>query len=693
MLRSDPRNLATEKSSISAPASGARFGSVAGLGVVLTIFIASGAQAQNCTNTLVGGVNASSVSGAATSVAANVAGTIAAATTAFLTQSTAFVGAPGDPQPGQPGGGIWTRGVVGEVDIKSTSSNSLALQAPPGTIVPGGAASQPCNTKVHSDFGGVQFGADISRLNVNGWNIHLGLTSGSLYTNNSVVGGSPVGSTSGSAATTQVPFESSSQVPFIGGYAVVTNGGFFADAMIRSDDYQLDLNSAGQNFYGQKLDARGINVSGSVGYNFQIPNSDGWFVEPSAGVLYSKVWVDPLNMAGNLFNFGAPSPGLLSGTTSFDPITQTIGRVGLRAGTSISYGSLTLQPFVAASVWHDFSGDITSNWASTSGLQTCPGPPQCSTRSTAVLTNANSTTNFGTYGQYSLGVSGVTNTGWVGFVRVDYRNGPDLTGWDGTAGVRYQFSPSDLVRETMPVKASVLKARAAETTTWNGLYVGAVAGAELSSAHWGYPGGEAGIAGILGGFDLGYNWQIRPWVFGLEGDWTWTDAKGAVRCAPMSVQPLGTISSPLFAMNCNGEQDWTATITPRIGYEWGRMLMYVKGGAAFTQLRFAATCNFGPLNGVNSPNFVGQSCTPVVSNSPDAFSNGFTASDLLAGWIVGLGVEFPLTRNWSAKAETDYVDFGNRTLIASDGAPVSVGMHMWQAKLGVNYRFNSGPAW
>jgi opacity protein-like surface antigen len=491
-----------------------------------------------------------------------------------------------------------------------------------------------------------------------------------------------------------VPFDTSSQVPFIGAYAAVSYGGFFADLLIRGDAYQLSLNSPGQNFFDQRLDARGVSVGGSLGYNYQIPNSGGWFVEPSAGFMYSKVWVDTLNMAGNLFNFGSPTPGLLSGTASFDPITQTIGRVGLRVGTSLRYGQLTLQPFVAASVWHDFAGDMTSNWASTSGLLTCPGPPQCATRSTAVLANATSTTNFGTYGQYAVGVSGlIDNTGWVGFVRVDYRNGSNLSGWHGTGGARYQFSPNELGAATMPVKAPVLKAPAAEPTIWNGFYIGAVGGAQLGGAHWGYPGGavDPGVAGILGGVDAGYNWQVRPWMFGLEGDWTWTDAKGAVGCAPMSVQPLGVVSGPLFAMNCNAELSWIATITPRIGYEWGRSLTYVKGGAAFTELRSAATCNFGPLNGVNSPNFVGQSCTPVVSNSRDAFSNGFSASELRTGWTVGLGVEFALTRNWSAKAETDYIDFGNRTLIASDGTPVNVGMHMWQAKLGVNYRLDVAP--
>ena len=50
--------------------------------------------------------------------------TIAAANTAFLLQSTAFIGSPPSPAPGQQGGGVWVRGVDGNVNIKSTSTGS-----------------------------------------------------------------------------------------------------------------------------------------------------------------------------------------------------------------------------------------------------------------------------------------------------------------------------------------------------------------------------------------------------------------------------------------------------------------------------------------------------------------------------------------------------------------------------------------
>jgi hypothetical protein len=43
--------------------------------------------------------------------------------TAFLTQQgSAFVSAPNDPRPDQPGGGVWMRGVGGEVTNKFTAT-------------------------------------------------------------------------------------------------------------------------------------------------------------------------------------------------------------------------------------------------------------------------------------------------------------------------------------------------------------------------------------------------------------------------------------------------------------------------------------------------------------------------------------------------------------------------------------------
>jgi outer membrane immunogenic protein len=179
-------------------------------------------------------------------------------------------------------------------------------------------------------------------------------------------------------------------------------------------------------------------------------------------------------------------------------------------------------------------------------------------------------------------------------------------------------------------------------------------------------------------------------VFGLEGDFSGTDAKGGAACNSLSLQ--GGVSSPLYELTCNARQSWIATVTPRIGLSWDRALFYVKGGLAVAREEFSATCNFGPTNGVLllALAIPGQSCAPVNPTSRFSISNGFSASDVRAGWTIGYGVQFALTQQWSTKVETDYTDFSNHTLTASDGTPLNVGMHVWQTKIGINYRFG-GP--
>ncbi len=128
-----------------------------------------------------------------------------------------------------------------------------------------------------------------------------------------------------------------------------------------------------------------------------------------------------------------------------------------------------------------------------------------------------------------------------------------------------------------------------------------------------------------------------------------------------------------------------ATATARVGYAWERVLLYVKAGGAWTKEQVSATCNLGASQAVNAT--FGQGCT----NPADALSNGFSgSSNTRSGWTVGYGTEFALTRNWSARAEYNYISFGDRNVIATDGSVLNIGMHVSEAKVGLNYRFDSG---
>src|SRR5262245_40729034 len=79
-------------------------------------FASSSAQAQNCGQlfSTVFNEDVKSEFGGAIAGATAIAATINAANTAFLTHSTAFIGAPGNPPPDSQGGGVWIRGVGGE---------------------------------------------------------------------------------------------------------------------------------------------------------------------------------------------------------------------------------------------------------------------------------------------------------------------------------------------------------------------------------------------------------------------------------------------------------------------------------------------------------------------------------------------------------------------------------------------------
>jgi len=91
-------------------------------------------------------------------------------------------------------------------------------------------------------------------------------------------------------------------------------------------------------------------------------------------------------------------------------------------------------------------------------------------------------------------------------------------------------------------------------------------------------------------------------------------------------------------------------------------------------------------------------------------NNGFTLTDLttgqvftgetsrtLSGWMVGAGLEYAFTDNWSAKFEYDYIGLGGRSFTlpgiiipALAGDTITSDHNVQLIKLGINYRFGWG---
>lgn len=674
---------------------------LAGFAIAMAISASSSALAQCVTTSSSGpgavffGPQLNAIASAAGASAGAFASGLGNLSTAFLSnQGSAFVSAPGDPKPNQDGGGVWVRGVGGEFTSKFSNSGSGTVTSGAGTAViptpfgpfpvavPAGAlntnATVSCTGSVHADFTGTQVGTDISKLNINGWNLHLGTTAGYLSSHASDNSGGTV----------------DFGVPFIGTYLVATHGRFFADLMVRREFYTADLTQPTVGLFRQQIGANGYSVSTSAGYNFALANN--WFIEPSAGFIYTRTNVDTFNVSG-----GVVSAGIVS-ALSTNPIESEMGRLSLRVGTTVQNGNIIWQPFASASVFHEFAGNVVSTGATLqNGAFANPGAviPGATGAIPVTVTGANSTTRVGTYGQYSLGLAAqVANTGWLGFVRVDYKNGENLEGWTGNAGIRYQFTPG-LIASVMPTKAPVKAIPYVQATNWTGFYAGGFLGAAYGRTDIRFVGDTIGsgndpwVHGALGGFTAGYNYQYASrWVLGIEGDVGATNLQGSRSCGTFNGRNaaggfVGTGFSPAL-FNCQDSATWMATVAARLGYAWHRTLFFVKAGAAVEDDRTSASCIFGPLNG--QPAGGGFVFGPCI-NQAGVATNGFNTNGNRYGWLVGFGSEFDLGHNWSAKGEWNYIDFGTRTALATDGTTfLRDSGAIQQVKIGVNYHFVPG---
>jgi outer membrane immunogenic protein len=205
---------------------------------------------------------------------------------------------------------------------------------------------------------------------------------------------------------------------------------------------------------------------------------------------------------------------------------------------------------------------------------------------------------------------------------------------------------------------------------WSGFYVGGNLGYSVGRNH----ANETitppisnqdftlGPAGLLGGAQIGFNWQAAPnWVFGVEADWQGTDQKDSV-CITFCTGRALTVEQKL---------DWLATLRGRIGYASDGWLWYVTGGGAWARVTANDVLRFGPV----------QQSASIANDK--------------GGWTVGAGVETALAGNWTAKAEWLYVDVGRTSnsflfpaLPAVETVNTEVRDHIIRA--GLNYRFGGG---
>jgi opacity protein-like surface antigen len=371
---------------------------------------------------------------------------------------------------------------------------------------------------------------------------------------------------------------------------------------------------------------------------------------------------------------------------NFSDIQSWLGRAGVEIGTTFTAGNVVWEPFATASVWHEFAGNVTASYAapeyyaafaSAHPFIPCgPGvlfayPNGCGN----AVAGSISATRVGTFGQYSVGVFGeIPDTPWLGYFRVDYKDGANIEALGFNAGVRYQFDPTlKFAAAGRPKRAS-----AEAPYDWSGFYGGPFAGAADGATKWSFQ--QAGtsanprVAGVIGGGTLGYNRQFDRWVAGVEADAALTNASGGQGCN-------NNVNNFNITQNCNDNIHVLTTAAARLGYTWlDRLLVFGKAGGAWTDNALSVSCNGDAL-------FFQGGCFPA--NNPVGSVQTLNIKDPRFGFVAGAGFELALSAAWSAKLEYDYLNFGLKSLNLSDGTVFSVREYFNELTVGVNYHFNA----
>src|SRR5947207_2951999 len=188
--------------------------------------------------------------------------------------------------------------------------------------------------------------------------------------------------------------------------------------------------------------------------------------------------------------------------------------------------------------------------------------------------------------------------------------------------------------------------------SWAGFYLGGQVGYGMDSVRWRNLGASAFFSppnsltldrgsGVIGGGQLGYNFQYNRLVLGIEGSVSAADFDRS-------------FASPYFPATdvWSSRLTWLTTVTGRVGYGFDNWLPYVKGG-------FAA----------------GNVETSIQTSPFGVISQG---SAVHSGWTLGGGVEFKIAPQFSLGLEFMHTDLGRSTDINGPqivpGAPESYGV-------------------
>lgn len=211
----------------------------------------------------------------------------------------------------------------------------------------------------------------------------------------------------------------------------------------------------------------------------------------------------------------------------------------------------------------------------------------------------------------------------------------------------------------LPRKAPAYMPPPAPTYVWTGCYIGGNVGGAWSHVEVTdvASGGSASVgnSGVAGGGQVGCDYQMNEFVFGIRNMFDGTSLKKTVG-----------LSTSTFTGSAESHVEWFDTLTGRVGYlVQPNILLYGQGGAAWTQAN-------------------------VKFFDPTGTQIGELSKNSKTGWTAGGGVEWMFLPHWSAFVEYNFMGFGTRSssFAGCGGTCILSGKADIQDVLvGVNYKF------
>lgn len=240
------------------------------------------------------------------------------------------------------------------------------------------------------------------------------------------------------------------------------------------------------------------------------------------------------------------------------------------------------------------------------------------------------------------------------------------------------------------IAATPALAQSSGETRWDGPYVGVNVGYGGTTLH--YPltatltnsadptehitvkgEGEQTASGVIGGGQVGYNFQTGGIVLGAEADIAASGIKGRTALEGAASGVLSASASG----NVTSKLEYLGTVRLRAGVPLaeGRFMPYVTGGFAYGRTKTTAE---GEISLGGSP-----------------IAGGIEFKNNRTGWTLGAGAEYAITDHISFRAEYLYADLGKHALIderySVSGDPLDVLLEMKTTanilRVGMNYRF------